>query len=102
MIYLGPTIEVPVIGHPIKAAIQSESESTFKRRRNKKIAACIGLLAGTAFRLESRSLYQDYLNDGNEATRQATYEKADQYHKISLGATALGSFLFVIPVGQKK
>jgi hypothetical protein len=75
-----------------------ERSLTFEQRRNQKALGCLGLVAGALMKIQSRSIYNDYLGETDEAQMQSLYNQANALHKASLVSMALGSVVFVIPL----
>ncbi len=77
-----------------------ERSLTFEQRRNQKALGCLGLVAGALMKIQSRSIYTDYLGETDASQMQSLYNQANALHKASLVSMALGSVVFVIPLGR--
>lgn len=74
---------------------------TYEERRNRKAIGCLLLVSGTLMKIQSRSIYNDYLEELDLNASQALYKQANGLHKASLVSMGLGSIVFVIPIGKK-
>ena len=74
---------------------------TYEEKRNRKAIGCLLLVSGTLMKIQSRSIYNDYLEELNMDASQALYKQANGLHKASLVSMGLGSIVFVIPIGKK-
>jgi len=80
---------------------QGAIKLSFEQRRNRKAIGCLLLVSGTLMKIQSRSIYNDYLEELNMDASQALYKQANGLHKASLVSMGLGSIVFVIPIGKK-
>lgn len=89
--------------HPdaIQVELLRKNRGRFERKRNRKALACLGLLTGAALKIQSRSVYNDYLSETEESSRQTLYDEANNLHKASLISFGLGGLFFIIPVGNR-
>lgn len=74
---------------------------TYEEKRNRKAIGCLLLVSGTLMKIQSRSIYNDYLEELDLNASQALYKQANGLHKASLVSMGLGSIVFVIPIGKK-
>jgi hypothetical protein len=77
---------------------QVKGSSTFEQRRNRKAIGCLGLVAGTFMKIQSRTIYNEYLVGPDDGAKQSLYNQANALHKASLVTMALSSVVFVIPI----
>jgi len=96
------TFELPSNGSLVTNLFtQRAFNVTYEERRKRKAVGCLLLVSGTFMKIQSRSIYNEYLQEFDLNASQSLYNQANGLHKASLVSMSLGGLIFVIPLGKK-